>query len=341
MAGGPSTPALVAGAVEAGAFGFLAAGMVGVEALRARIEETRALTEKPFGVNIFTPSARSAVDLGDYRERVRVEAERYGVAAGEPEWDDDQYAAKVDVVVEARVPVVSFTFGLPRARDVARLKDVGTSVVATVTTPAEARAAVEVGADALCVQGAAAGGHRGVFQDDPAFPGGGPLYDLLPALRLIAAETRLPLIAAGGLSHGGDVAAVLAAGAIAAQLGTVFLRCPEAGTSAVQRAALAAGGRETTVTRAFTGRPARGLVNRFIAEHPDAPSAYPNLNNLTRPLRAAAARAGDPEAMSLWAGQAYPLAGDAPVAEVVAVLAAQAEEAVVAVARRLGVTGAD
>ncbi|GLZ39638.1 nitronate monooxygenase [Actinokineospora sp. NBRC 105648] len=336
MAGGPSTPALVAGAVEAGAFGFLAAGSLTADALRLQIEQTREITRKPFGVNIFAPSSQSTEDLSGYREQVRADALRYGVEPGAAAWDDDHFAAKVDVVVAAGVPVVSFAFGLPRPEDVRKLKDGGALVVITVTTPDEGRAAADLGADVLCVQGGAAGGHRSVFRDDPAHPGGAPLYDLLPALRLVGAATGLPLIAAGGLTHGADVAAVLAAGAVAAQLGTAFLRCPEAGTPAAHRAALAAGGRETALTRAFTGRPARGLVNRFMGDHPAAPSAYPNLHNLTRPIRAAAGQAGDPEAMSLWAGQAYSLAGEEPVADVLARLDAQAREAATALAARFG-----
>ncbi|GAA2995076.1 nitronate monooxygenase [Actinokineospora diospyrosa] len=340
MAGGVSSPALVASAVDAGAFAFLPSGYVTADALREQIARTRELTGKPFGVNIFAPSAKSTQDTSAYRDAVRAEASaRYGVEAGAADWDDDHYAAKVDAVVEARVPVVSFTFNLPRVEDVARLKAVGALVVVTVTTPEEAVAAAERGADVLCVQGAAAGGHRGVFIDDPAYPGGGPLYDLLPALRLISAEVDLPLIAAGGLTSGADVAAVLAAGAVAAQLGTVFMRCPEAGTAAPQRAALAAGGRETTVTRAFTGRPARGLVNRFITEHPDAPGAYPDLHNLTRPMRAAAGKAGDVDGMSLWAGQAYRFAREVPVAELLGELAVEARTAASDLARRLGVLG--
>ncbi|RLK55220.1 nitroalkane oxidase [Actinokineospora cianjurensis] len=338
MAGGVSAPALVAGAVDAGAFAFLASGYVTAEVVREQIRQTRELTGKPFGVNIFAPSAQSTQDLSGYGDAVRAEAAaRYGAEAGVEQWDDDHYAAKVDAVVEARIPVVSFTFALPRAEDVARLKEIGSVVVVTVTTPAEAVAAAERGADVLCVQGSAAGGHRGVFVDDPAYPGGGPLYDLLPALRLTSAEVDLPLIAAGGLTHGADVAAVLAAGAVAAQLGTVFLRCPEAGTAAPQRAALAQGGRETILTRAFTGRPARGLVNRFITDHPNAPSAYPNLHNLTRPVRAAAGKAGDAEGMSLWAGQAYPLARETPVGDLIRDLAGEARTAAITLTRRLGI----
>lgn len=336
MAGGPSTPALVAGAVESGAFAFLAGGYLDAGGLAGQVERTRALTSRPFGVNLFVPGSPSGVDVAGYRRRVAAEAERLGAALGEPVWDDDHYADKVDALVAARVPVVSFTFGVPRPVDVERLRGVGAEVVVTVTTPAEADAAVAAGADVLCVQGAAAGGHRGTLADDPRLPGGAPLYDLLPALRLVRARTDLPLIAAGGLGHGADVAAVLAAGAVAAQLGTAFLRCPEAGTRPAHRAALAEADRGTTLTRAFSGRPARGLVNRFIAEHDAAaPAAYPQVHHLTRPLRAAAAEAGDPEAMALWAGQAHALAAEAPVAEVIATLADQAAEAAARLVARL------
>jgi nitronate monooxygenase len=197
--------------------------------------------------------------------------------------------------------------------------------VVTVTTPAEARQAAELGADSLCVQGFEAGGHRSTFVNDPASPTGGEPYGLLAALRLVSAAVDLPLVAAGGIVHGRDVAAVLAGGAVAAQCGTAFMRCPEAGTAATQRAALADGTRTTTVTRAFSGRPARGLANRFITEHgAQAPAAYPQLHHMTRPIRTAAGVAGDPESMSLWAGQAYPLATEAPAADVVRRLHAEA-----------------
>ncbi|WP_436495290.1 nitronate monooxygenase [Actinokineospora sp. HUAS TT18] len=318
MAGGPSTPELVAGAVEAGAFAFLAAGYLTADALRGQIEATRARTDKPFGVNLFVPGTESTADLAPYRDLVAGEAARLGIEPGAPTWDDDHFAAKLDVVLDAAVPVVSFTFGAP---DVARLKAAGVYTVATVTTPAEARAARDF--DALCVQGGAAGAHRGSFANEIH------LYDLLPLLSLVAAETDQPLIATGGLMHGADVAAVLAAGAVAAQLGTAFLRCPEAGTQPAHRAALAAGERDTVVTRAFSGRPARGMANRFIEEYgPHAPAAYPEIHHLTRPVRAAAAKAGDPEAMALWAGQGYPLARELPVAELVEVLAGELDEAV-------------
>ncbi|HVK22938.1 MAG TPA: nitronate monooxygenase [Actinokineospora sp.] len=331
MAGGPSTPELVAGAVEAGAFGFLAAGYLTADALRTQIEATRALTGGPFGVNLFVPGDASTDDLAPYRDLVSREAARLGTEVGRPEWDDDEFAAKLDVVLDARVGVVSFTFGLPTPADLARLRAAAVTTVATVTTPVEARAAHAV--DMLCVQGGAAGAHRGSFANEIQ------LYDLLPLLGLIAAATDQPLIATGGLMHGADVAAVIAAGAIAAQLGTAFLRCPEAGTLPAHRAALAAGERDTVVTRAFSGRPARGMANRFITEYgPHAPAAYPEIHHLTRPVRAAAARAGDQEAMALWAGQGYPLAREMPVAELVHAILGEFDEAATRLAKRVSRT---
>ncbi|MET0233187.1 MAG: nitronate monooxygenase [Kibdelosporangium sp.] len=332
MAGGFSTPELVAGAVHAGAFGFLAAGYIKAGVLAELIARTRELTAEPFGVNVFVPGPESTADLSGYREIVAREAARYGAEPGEPSWTDDDYPAKIDLLVGDPVDTVSFTFGLPSAQDVSRLKAVGTKIVITVTTPAEARQAVEL-ADALCVQGFEAGGHRGIFTDDGS-PAGGPAYGLLAALRLIAAEVDLPLIAAGGLVHGADVAAVLTAGAVAAQLGTAFLGCPEAGTPPTQREALTET-RETTFTRAFSGRPARGMVNRFIAANAQAPAVYPQVNAITRPLRTAAAKAGDPEAMSLWAGQTYTLAPRGSVAEVVERLETELRQAITAAATAL------
>ena len=332
MAGGFSTPQLVAGAVEAGAFAFLASGYLSAGALGVQIAETRELTGKPFGVNVFVPGPESTADLSEYRDRVAAQAARYGAEPGTPLWTDDDYPAKIDLLADDPVDTVSFTFGLPSQDDVRRLTAVGSKIVITVTGPDEARQAAGL-ADALCVQGFEAGAHRGIFEDDGS-PAGGPTYGLLAALRLVSATTDLPLIATGGLVHGADVAAVLTAGAVAAQLGTAFLGCPEAGTQPVQRQVLTEV-RETTFTRAFSGRPARGMVNRFLAANTDAPPAYPQINAMTRPMRAAAAKAGDPEAMSLWAGQTYSVAPRGPVAEVIERLENELRQAVTAAARAL------
>lgn len=336
MAGGASTPELVAAACRAGAFGFLAGGMRTPADLREQIDRTRRLTVEPFGVNLFVPRAPSHVDISRYAGRLRAEAERYRTEPGEPVWDDDNYPAKLDDVVAQRVPVVSFTFALPSAADVERVHAYGGSVVITVATPVEARQAAALGADALCVQGMDGGGHRGGLSDDGTDPAGGELFGVLAALRLVKAEVGLPLVAAGGLIHGADVAAVLAAGAVAAQLGTAFLRARESGIAPVYRAVLASGERATALTRAFTGRPARGLVNRFLSEHSaDAPAGYPQVHNFSRPIRAAAAATGDVEALSLWAGQTYALGRDAPATEIIATLAGQAREALNAARHRL------
>lgn len=337
MAGGVSTPDLAAAVSSAGGLGFLAAGYLSEEALRAQIARTRELSGEPFGVNLFVPGARSTTDLDAYRARIAAEARRYGVEPGAPHWDDDLYQAKVELVLSERVPVVSFTFGAPDPSTVERLHAAGIEVVVTVTTPGEARRAAEVGADVLCVQGSEAGGHRAVFDDDGRTAGGGPLYGLLAALRLIRVEVDLPLIAAGGLVCGADVAAVLAAGAVAAQLGTAFLVSDEAGTQPAQRQEIAAGQRETALTRAFSGRPARGLVNRFLTEHSEeAPAAYPQLHHMTKPIRGAAGKAGDPEAISLWAGQTYAQATPMPADELVRRLVADARVAMDEGRRRLG-----
>ncbi|MCE7011590.1 nitronate monooxygenase [Kibdelosporangium philippinense] len=331
MAGGPSTPELVAGAANAGAFGFLAAGYLTPEALAGQIALTKELTTNPFGVNVFVPGEESTADLSEYQEILELV---YGSAPGDCTWTDDDYPAKINVLVNNPVDTVSFTFGVPSEYDVEELRAVGSKIVITVTSPEEARRAAELDPDALCVQGFEAGAHRGIFVDDGS-PNGAPTYGLLAALRMVSATVDLPLIAAGGLVHGADVAAVLTAGAVAAQLGTAFLQCPEAGTQPLHRQELQ-GTRETTFTRAFSGRPARALINRFVeANSALAPAAYPQVNSMTKPIRAAAAKEGDPEAMSLYAGQTYAYAPQGTVAEVIALLDTQMRAAIKSVATAL------
>jgi nitronate monooxygenase len=324
LAGGPSTPALAAAVSEAGGLGFLAAGYKTPGAVAADLEALRGLTGRPFGLNLFAPPA-GAADAGAvraYAGTLAGESERAGVALGEPRRDDDGWEAKLALAESARVPLVSFTFGSPDTAVVERLHAAGSEVWMTVTTPAEARIAAAAGADALVVQGVEAGGHRGSF-DDAA---GGDL-GVLAALQLVGAAVELPLVATGGIATGRAVAAVLAAGAAAAQLGTAFMRTPEAGTAPAHRDALADDA-PTALTRAFTGRTARGVVNRFLREHSaDAPPAYPEIHHLTAPLRAAARERGDAGGFHLWAGQAHVLAGEEPAGELVRRLAAEAAAA--------------
>ena len=316
-AGAPRTPALAAAVSAAGGLGFLAAGYKTVERVTDEVAAVRAATGRPFGVNVFVPDGRpgdpAAVDR--YRAALAPEANRYGVALGEPRTDDDAYGAKLDRLAELAVPVVSFTFGCPGAADVARLQSAGCAVLVTVTSVAEAALAAGAGVDGLCVQGVEAGGHRGTFLGGPGDTA------LLPLLALVGAAVGLPLLAAGGVMTPAGVAAVRAAGAVAAQCGTAFRRATEAGTAAAHRVALADPATGTTLTRAFSGRWARGLTNRFLTEHADAPAGYPAIHHVTRPLRAAAAAAGDAGGMALWAGQGYPLARTAPAADLVAYLA--------------------
>ncbi|MEX5297297.1 nitronate monooxygenase [Kocuria sp. CPCC 205292] len=328
MAGGPSTPALAAAVTAAGGLGFLAAGNRPVDGVRADVETVRELTDGPFGVNLFVPQAANtaapgtAVDpavhlsVGAYREALQDTARRYGVELPDTDpADDDGWAAKLELVEELRVPVVSFTFGLPAASVLERLAAAGTATSVTVTSVPEAEAAVRAGAHLLTVQGPAAGGHRGTHRAEDV-PGEESLAELVAAVR---AAVEVPLVAAGGIASAAEADAVRAAGADAVQVGTLLLRTPEAGTSAAYREALGSGRyTETAVTRAFSGRLARGVRNGFVERFTNiAPAAYPQVNQLTKPIRAAAAAAGDPEAIALWAGPHFAAAREVPAAEVV------------------------
>jgi nitronate monooxygenase len=330
MGGGPATAALAAAVSGAGGLGFLAAGYKTADAVRADIDALRELTDAPFGVNVFAPPGPvadpSAVER--FAQGLAPEADRYGTALGAARHDDDDWQPKLALMRELRVPVVSFTFGCPPRGDVGDLQAAGCAVWVTVTRPEEATAAAEAGADALVVQGTEAGGHRGSYDD--AAPGD---IGLLALLQLVQAVVDLPLIATGGIATGRGVAAVLAAGARAAQIGTAFMLCPEAATAPAHRDAVAAPG-DTALTRAFTGRMARGIVNRWLREHPDAPSAYPDIHHVTAKVRAAARSQGDPDGFHVWAGQAHTLAEAVPAAELVRRLSDEAHKALRAAADR-------
>jgi nitronate monooxygenase len=296
---------------DAGGLGFVAAGYRSAEDVRA---DLLALRGRPFGVNLFVPSP-NGVDSA----AVDAYVSSLGSGAGVARWDDDGWRQKLDVLRdEEPVPVVSFAFGCPPMCEVRALRAHGSEVWVTVTSLAEARAAVDAGASALVLQGIEAGGHRSIWVD------GGP-DERLPLLLLLqavaAAGLGVPLIATGGVADAAGVAAVLAAGASAAQVGTAFMLADEAGTNPAHRAALARPDARTGLTRAFTGRLARGIVNRFMEEHPDAPIAYPHIHNATAPLRAMARSAGDADGFNLWAGESFPLAVARPAAETVRALA--------------------
>lgn len=324
MAGGPSTAALAAAVCRAGGLGSLAAGYKTPQALAAQIAELRAATSAPFGVNLFVPQpAPEVAAVEPYRAELARVAEGYGLTLPDPDPEDpDHWDEKLALLLESPVPVVSFTFGAPPRDAVKDLQGVGSYVIATVTSVSEALIATELGVDALCVQGPEAGGHRGTF-DPLAEPEDTPLFTLLPAVK---AATPLPLIAAGGLATGADIARALRAGARLAQLGTAYLRTPEAGTHPAHQEALVQDEFDgTVVTRAFSGRYARGLRNGFIdAHHATAPAGYPLIHHLTKPLRVAAAKNGDAHGLNLWAGVNHRKAERIPAEELTTRLWAKA-----------------
>lgn len=327
MAGGPSCPELAGSVSEAGGMGFLAAGYKTPEAMYEEIKQLRGQTQRPFGVNLFMPQPGTADSgaLERYRAQLAGEAMWYETELGETDPDlptDDAYDAKLAILFDDPVPVVSFTFGCPTRHVLERFAKRGTYTVVTVTSVAEAQTAESSGADAVCVQGVEAGGHQGTHRDDPQADGTGSALGLLTLVTQVKEAVRLPIVAAGGLMRGKQIAAVLAAGASAAQLGTAFLACPESGAPIVHKQALTNPlFARTELTRAFSGRPGRALVNRFLREHgPYAPAAYPQVHHLTAGVRKAAAKAQDPQGMALWAGQGHRLARDLPAAQLMDVL---------------------
>src|SRR4051794_25812869 len=315
MAGGPTTSSLVIAAAEAGALGFLAAGYKTPAAVE---DELRAVGGVPHGLNIFVPRPAPAdiEPLERYRRLLQAEADRYEVDLPPLRLDDDDhFPAKIQIAVAYGIPLVSFAFGVPAPHLVRALQAAGSAVLITVTSPDEARQALAAGPDALIAQGGTAGAHSSTF-DPLGYRGTSTAAEVLAAVRAVA---EVPVIAAGGVASAADVRDLLDAGAAAVQCGTSFLLADEAGTRAPHRAALLSGDyRETVVTRAFTGQPARGLRNRFIDEYSAAaPVGYPAIHHLTAPIRAAAAARGDQSALHLWAGTGFASARPGPVAALV------------------------
>lgn len=307
MAGGPTTTGLVVDASNAGGWGVLAGGNKDVDHMAREVREVEDAGVSA-GVNLFIPGPQStdAEALAGLREKLGPIAAKFDVELGEPSWDDDDYAAKLDWLVAHPVDVVTFTFGLPSAADVSALHAVGTSLGAMVTSTEDAREAVERGMDFLIVQGPDAGGHQSTF-DLYAEPSDVALPELFESVRL---SVDVPLIAAGGIATPQDAQAALDAGAVAVQAGTAYLRSSSAGSSRTHRMALESSDfTETGLTRAFSGRYARGLANEFMAMFDGitnvTPAAYPEVNRLIAPLRRAAAERGDPQWTHLWAGNGW------------------------------------
>lgn len=322
MAGGPGTPALAAAVSNAGGLGFVAGGYLTADQFADDIAAARAATTGPIGANLFVPQPSVAdwVQLEYYAEELEEVADHYRVEVGHPvHGDDDEWERKLEVVADVRPEMVSFTFGAPPPDVIRRLSALGLLVSITVTSAYEAGVAIAAGADNLVVQGPAAGGHRGTFAPDME-PGAESLHQLLDR---IGAAHDVPLIAAGGLGTVEQIAAVLRRGAVAAQVGTALLLADEAGTNPAYRVALKNPLFDATVvTRAFSGRYARGLANNFtrLLDHV-APLGYPEVNQMTKPIRAAASEMEDPHGTNLWAGEAYREARSGSAADIVTALA--------------------
>ena len=323
MAGGPGTPALAAAVTNAGGLGFIPAGYLTAEQFADDIAAARAATTGPLGVNLFVPQPSVAdwVALEYYADELDEIAGHYNVEVGYPEFgDDDDWARKLDVVADLRPELVSFTFGVPSPDIIRRLGALGLLVMVTVTSAYEAGVALAAGADSLVVQGPGAGGHRGTFAPDME-PNTESLHQLLARIRK---AHDVPLVAAGGLGTAEDVAAVLNRGAVAAQVGTALLLSDEAGTNPAHRTAMVNPlFSKTIVTRAFSGRYARSLENEFIRVLDRvAPLGYPEVNQMTLPIRVAAAEREDPNGMNLWAGTRFQDARPGPAAGIIASLVA-------------------
>ena len=307
---GATTTALVVAASNAGALGCLGAGAMTPDKLASEVAEIRAASTRPFGVNLFVlephePDEATVRRALDSIDPLRSEL---GLPPGRaPERYAPAFRAQLDRLIELRVPVASFTFGVLDAADVARLKAAGSYVIGTATHVAEGIAWRDAGADAVCAQGAEAGGHRGTFID----AGKNPLIGTMALVPQLVDALDIPVLAAGGIMDGRGIAAALALGAQAAQLGTVFLTCAESAAAQDWRKRLVeSSDTATAVTRAITGRYARGIRNTLMERLEAAPgnvAPYPVQNALTQELRQTAAKAGRGEYLSLWSGQGAPL----------------------------------
>lgn len=308
MAGGPTTPELTAAVSEAGGLGTLGAAYMDPEAIRVAIHRIRELTDAPFGVNLF---ATRAIDDNSRIREVQNELNKMRRQLGIPDalenevQTPDRFEEQFEVLLEEKVPVISTAFGILPEPLMKSTKSIGLQVVAMATTVREALIAEEAGCDAVVAQGSEAGGHRGTFAID-MHPMGANI-GTMALVPQIADNVKIPVIAAGGIMDGRGLAAALILGAQGVQMGTRFLTAMESGASPVYQKALLESDEESTVlTKAFSGRPARGIKNSFIRQweaNGVAPLAFPTQNTVTRDIRNAAAKQQQAEYLSLWAGQ--------------------------------------
>lgn len=332
LAGGGDTPALVAAVCEAGGIGFIGAAYLTPAQITEAGREVRERTKRPFGINLFAPARAPALpkNAAAALERVAPYYRELGVAGpAMPVAPADAFDGQLAAALESGASAFSFHLGILPPEAIAAIKRRGLFLAGSATTVEEALALERAGVDAVIAQGAEAGGHRGTFLGE--FETG--LVGIMSLVPQVRDAVRVPVIASGGIMDGRGIAAALALGAEAVQMGTAFLTCDESGIpAAYKEAILGAREHETRVTRAFSGRPARGIVNRFMTEvergaSDDAILPFPLQNALTRPLRAAAAQQGKAEYLSLWAGQGVRMARRQPARALVERLARETDAA--------------
>jgi nitronate monooxygenase len=333
MAGGGDTPDLVAAVSNAGGIGFVGAAYSTPEQIAALGRAVREKTARPFGVNLFAPlPVPPAVDNAQAAvERVAPFYAELGLPVPTvPELPRTSFSEQVAACLEMGAAAFSFTFGVLPSDAIAAVKQRGLFLIGTATTVDEALALEKTGVDAIVAQGSEAGGHRGTFLGDF----NAAMIGTIALVPQMADVVRVPVIASGGIMDGRGIAAALALGASAVQLGTAFLTCNESGICEGYKATLLdAREDETRITQAFSGRPARGIVNRFMrtVESGDASEAilpFPLQNVLTRPLRTAATKQNRPEYLNLWAGQGVRLARRQSAADLLTRLVAETNEAI-------------
>ncbi|GGC97292.1 putative nitronate monooxygenase [Thalassobacillus devorans] len=329
MAGGVTTPELVAAVSNAGGLGTIGAGYMTADALQTAIRETKKRTDKPFSVNVFVPeeSTGSEADISfanallqPFHEKLQIEPTQ------EVSHSSSTFQKQLDVIVEEKVPVCSFTFGVPSEKVISRLKSHQIRLIGTATTVKEAIINGDAGIDLVVAQGSEAGGHRGTFA--ASFEQGA--VGIMSLVQRMAARISIPVIAAGGIMDARGFVAVNKLGAKGVQMGTAFLTSPESGAKPLHKQAiLKSDGDDTVLTRSFSGKPARGIENDFVRqmrqqEHQLPP--YPIMNTLTKQLRKAAAEQNKPDYMSLWAGQNASLSRELPAGQLIRQMVKEVKE---------------
>ena len=307
MAGGPSSAELVSAVSIAGALGSIGGAYLSPSDLESLVVKVKSQTSRAFAVNLFIPASpvqASEAAVSAALKKTDVFREELGVAKGSiptPPFEED-FDQQFEVVLRTRPRAFSFVFGVLGASYLAELKKRDIFVIGTATDLGEAQELDESGVDAIVLQGFEGGGHRGIFDATGADPG----ISMLDLVKGFAAHSKTPVIAAGGIMNSNQIQSALSAGASAVQMGTAFLATKEAGTSEpYRRKLLESSTRETRLTRAFSGRLARGVVNRFMDEMEKDPSAilpFPIQNKFTRDIRTASARKNSPDGLSLWSG---------------------------------------